>query len=90
MTGPELAELRYYMTLIRVRKETEQVKCFGKHQFESRAQALATISPRLRGLVHAFHCPKCKGWHIGGQENVNGQRKAMRVIIHSKRGRACE
>ena len=85
MTGPELAELRYYMTLIRVKREFELTKCYGKHKFESRGQAIRTISPRLQGEVHAFHCPKCKGWHIGGQVNINRQRKAKRIIMHSKR-----
>ncbi len=47
-------------------------ECVGKDRFESRAQAQAAMSQRIRKLTQAYHCATCGGWHVG---NVEGSRK---------------
>lgn len=85
LTPEEEQELR--RRLIRLGKEHEEraQKCLHKSKFATKTQAEDTISQRLQGKVHAYHCDVCRAWHIGGSEHVFRAKRAKRRILERRR-----
>lgn len=81
----EERELRW--RLIRLGREHNEraQKCLHKSKFASKTQAEATISHRLQGKVHAYHCDICRQWHIGGSEHVFRAKRAQKRILTQRR-----
>ena len=83
----ELGEFRYYFAVLQQktrRQEYHDAACTGKHRFESRDMAESTIkNPRE---IHSYHCPDCKGWHVGSRVNYDRKKRLERDILKQRRG----
>ena len=71
MNAADLDELRLLVQIDAAKRlATKQIiECSSKHKFASYDQAKHSLSPRLRHLVAVYHCPRCKGYHVGGIAN---------------------
>lgn len=51
--------------------------CTSKIRHPTRSAALATLHRLKRPDLNLYHCPQCKGWHLG--KSNNSARRANRI-----------
>lgn len=90
LTPAEMLELSWRLKRMQRDWQDKVTECKGKAQFHSREAAIASISRRLRGKVHPYHCDICRGWHIGNSTHVFRKKKAFRRILTKRREQECE
>lgn len=55
--------------------------CLSKARFDSRreARSLARHGRHSNGQLDAYHCPNCKGWHLGHNRSPKARRALARA-----------
>lgn len=79
MTSAEMQELRELINLatsqpVKIKSESRAAACYGKARFDSHNHAMRAIKPAKHGLVNAYRCKHCGGWHLGTRVRTWGIR----------------
>lgn len=84
MAPYELEELRWLLHKAMYEAARASATCTGKTRFDTFALAATVAKTRARAsgaARHAYHCPNCRGWHIG---DVQMGRK-IRIGLKAKK-----
>jgi hypothetical protein len=65
LSPSDFRELRYLVHKEIRRHEFVVTSCTGKQKYATHGAASQAIHPHKRGLVNAYRCKVCSGWHVG-------------------------